>query len=331
MKHFSSLLILLSLSVISLGARAADPLTVYTYDSFIAEWGAGPKIKTEFEKRCDCQVEFVSLNDGAALLNRLRIEGETTKADIVLGMDTNLMKEAERSGIVAEHAVNTERLQVPGGWDNKFFIPYDYGYFAFVYDTTRLLDPPKSLKALIEERDDISVIYQDPRISTVGQGLMLWIQKVYGDNNQQAWRKLADNTITVTKGWTEAYNMFLNKEADMVLSYTSSPAYHLVTDDDDRFAAAMFEEGHYMQIEVAAKSAYTDQPERADAFLQFMLSDAAQSVIPTTQWMYPVTDISLPDAFYTLNKPEESLLYQPDEVMGNRQQWVRDWQTALVE
>jgi ABC-type thiamine transport system substrate-binding protein len=30
-------------------------------------------------------------------------------------------------------------------------------------------------------------------------------------------------TVTVTKGWSEAYGMFLDGEADMVLSYTTSP------------------------------------------------------------------------------------------------------------
>nr|VXZ88705.1 Thiamine-binding periplasmic protein precursor [Klebsiella pneumoniae] len=28
---------------------------------------------------------------------------------------------------------------MPGGWDNDTFVPYDYGYFAFVYDKTNWL------------------------------------------------------------------------------------------------------------------------------------------------------------------------------------------------
>jgi len=37
----------------------------------------------------------------------------------------------------------------------------------------------------------------------------------------------------------------------MVLSYTTSPAYHIIAEQDRRFAAARFSEGHYQQIEVA--------------------------------------------------------------------------------
>ena len=38
----------------------------------------------------------------------------------------------------------------------------------------------------------------------------------------------------------------------MALAYTTSPAYHLIAENDDTKAAAMFDEGHYMQVEVAA-------------------------------------------------------------------------------
>ena len=69
----------------------------------------------------------------------------------------------------------------------------------------------------------------------------------------------------------------------MVLSYTTSPAYHLIAESDDTKAAALFDEGHYLQVEVAGKLAATDQPELADQFLAFMLTDAFQSVIPTDQ------------------------------------------------
>ena len=35
-------------------AQAKETLTIYTYESFISEWGPGGKIKEAFEKTCDC-------------------------------------------------------------------------------------------------------------------------------------------------------------------------------------------------------------------------------------------------------------------------------------
>lgn len=37
-------------------------------------------------------------------------------------------------------------------------------------------------------------------------------------------------TVTVTKGWSEAYGLFLKGESDLVLSYTTSPAYHIIAE-----------------------------------------------------------------------------------------------------
>ncbi|MCV5902272.1 thiamine ABC transporter substrate-binding protein, partial [Escherichia coli] len=79
--------------------------------------------------------------------------------------------------------------------------------------------------------------------------------------------KLASKTVTVTKCWSEAYSMFLNGESDLVLSYTTSPAYHLIAENDSKFATANFAEGHYMQVEVAAKVKGSKNSELADQFM----------------------------------------------------------------
>ena len=115
----------------------------------------------------------------------------------------------------------------------------------------------------------------------------MWVKAAYGAEAPAIWEGLADNVVTVTKGWSEAYGLFLEGEADMVLSYTTSPAYHMIAEDDHGKKAAVFEEGHYLQVEVAGKLAASDQPELADQFLQFMVSDAFQSVIPTSNWSFP--------------------------------------------
>ncbi|NVC48756.1 thiamine ABC transporter substrate binding subunit [Vibrio diabolicus] len=318
-------------AITSTSAFAAEnTLTIYTYDSFAADWGPGPKIEQAFEAICSCDVNFVALDDGVSILNRLRLEGGNSKADIVLGLDNNLMAEAKKTGLLTEHNVDTANTVLPNGWSDTTFVPYDYGYFAFVYNTGKLANPPKSMKELVETRDDLKVIYQDPRTSTPGQGLMLWMKSIYGDDVTQAWQKLASKTVTVTKGWSEAYSMFLNGESDLVLSYTTSPAYHLIAENDSKFATANFAEGHYMQVEVAAKVKGAKNSELADQFMNFILSDEFQSAMPTGNWMYPVTDVELPKGFETLSVPNKSLSFSADEVAKMRKSWIREWQSALT-
>lgn len=308
---------------------AAPILTVYTYDSFAADWGPAPAIEKAFEAQCGCDVQFVALEDGVSILNRLRLEGRNSKADVVLGLDNNLMAEAKQTGLFATHSVDTSKVTLPNGWRDDTFVPYDYGYFAFVYNQEKLTNPLTSLKELVEKRDDLKVIYQDPRTSTPGQGLLLWIKSVYGDQAAQAWQQLARKTVTVTKGWSEAYSMFLKGEADLVLSYTTSPAYHLIAENDPRFASAHFSEGHYLQVEVAAKVKTSHNGELADQFLQFMLSPEFQRVIPTGNWMYPVTAVELPAGFTHLAQPDQALSFSAEQVAQQRKAWIREWQQAL--
>ncbi|MEY9581415.1 thiamine transport system substrate-binding protein [Sinorhizobium fredii] len=231
----------LAASAFSANAVAADKtLTIYTYESFITEWGPGAKVAEAFEKTCDCKVNYVGVADGVELLTRLKLEGEGSKADIVLGLDTNLVAEAKATGYFAPHGVDAKDVKVPGDFSDDTFLPYDYGHFAVIYDTETLKNPPKSLKELVEGDPAQKIVIEDPRTSTPGLGLLLWVKSVYGDKAGEAWAKLKERVLTVTPGWSEAYGLFTKGEAPMVLSYTTSPAYHMVAEGTDRYQAAPF-------------------------------------------------------------------------------------------
>lgn len=308
-------------------ADETPTLTIYTYESFVSEWGPGPSVEKAFEAECDCDLRFIGLEDGAALLSRLKLEGERTSADIVLGLDTGLTKEALLTGLFAPHKMDIPQLGLTLPWEDTHFLPYDYGHFAIIYDTQTVKNPPLSMGALVENVGDEKLIIQDPRTSTPGLGLLLWVKSLYGANAPQAWDKLAQRILTVTKGWSEAYGLFLKGEAPMVLSYTTSPAYHMIVEGSDRYQAAGFSEGHYAQIEVAAKIANRPQEKLADAFLAFMVSPRFQDLIPTTNWMFPAgqTEKPLPDAFHKLVKPAKTLHFSPGEVATHRKEWINEW------
>lgn len=310
---------------------AGETLTVYTYDSFTADWGPGPKVKTAFEQQCSCTLNFVALEDGGSMLQRLRLEGEATPADVVLGLDMNLMADAAKTGLFAPSETDLSALKLPIKWDDSTFVPFDWGYFAFVYDTQKLPHPPTSLQALVDAPDDLKIIIEDPRTSTPGLGLLMWVKKVYGDKAPEAWAKLSKKTLAVTKGWSDAYfNLFMNGEAPMVLSYSTSPAYHMAVDKTDRYQAADFSEGHYLQVEVAARLKTSKHADLAKQFMAFMLTPAFQQELPLGNVMYPAVDIgkALPDAYGKLITPGKTLLFTPDEVASDKKAWVDEWLEA---
>ena len=312
-------------------ALSADTLNVYTYDAFASDWGPGPKIKANFEKECACEVNFIALDSSGGILSRAQLEGKSSQADVLLGLDLNLMEAAKDTGLLANHSVDTSAVTIDGGWSDNTFVPFDQGHFAFVYNSETLSNPPASLKDVVDNQE-LRVIYQDPRTSTPGLGLLLWMKSVYGDDAADAWERLASHTVTVTKGWSDAYGLFLKGEADVVLSYTTSPAYHIVAEGEEKYKAASASEGLYPQIEVAAMMKGAPNPALAKRFMQFILQPGFQSTVATGNWMLPVVklDEKLPSAFDNALKPTKSLVLPAEDVAQNRKAWIDEWLNATT-
>jgi thiamine transport system substrate-binding protein len=321
---------LLAVFALSLPAHAKQTLTIYTYDSFVSEWGPGADIKQNFEKTCDCTIEWVAPGDGVALLNRLKLEGKATKADLVLGLDTSLTAEAKAIGLFAAHRLDLSLAKTPEPWTDASFMPFDYAHFAVIYDTEKIKSPPKSLDELVHGDPAQKIILEDPRASTPGLGFLLWMKAVYGDKAADRWTAFKPRILTVAPGWSEAYSLFTKGEAPMVLSYTTSPAYHMVAEKTERYQAAAFSEGHYAQIEVAGVIEGSPEIDLARKFMAFMMTAGFQDAIPTKNWMLPAgtTSVALPDAFSKLVKPAKTLIFTPEEVAANRKQWIDEWLTA---
>lgn len=109
----------------------------------------------------------------------------------------------------------------------------------------------------------------------------------------------------------------------MVLSYTTSPTYHEVAEDVHKYAAAIFEEGHVAQVEVAGILKSSEKQPLAQKFLAYLTSVEGQKVIPTTNWMFPVVDIGadLPAAFGEAPTPK-LLAIDEQQIIDNSRTWV---------
>lgn len=313
-------------------ALAADKpvLTVATYESFSSEWGPGPVLEKSFEETCGCDLVFANAEDGAALLSKLKLDGERSTADIVLGLDDSLVAEAAATGLFTEHGQDLAGLSLPVGWTDTSFVPFDWGYFAFVYKDG-IKTVPTSMKDLVENPNGPTIIIQDPRTSTPGLGLVVWMNAVYGDKAGEAWSKLKPRIVTVTKGWSEAYGLFLKGEADMVLSYSTSPAYHISAEKRMDIKSASFAEGHPLQIEVAGILKSSKQQELARSFLAFLMSEKAQAVLPETNWMYPARTpaAGLPESFKGLSVPVKAFNADPVAIAAKRRDMIDTWLKAL--
>lgn len=317
-------------SLMALPAMAEQPvLTVYAGDYFTSEWGPGPAIETGFEAICACDLQF-SVGD---LLPRILLEGDKTQADVVIGLTTDVLKRARETGLFAPHGQDLTPLTLPVAWNDDTFLPFNWGHTAFIYDETRMASPPASFDDMRTLPEDVKVVIQDPRTSISGLALVLWVKAVYGDQAGAFWADLAPHILTVTKDWSESYGLFTDGEADMVLSYTTSPAYHIFAENDLTKKAALFPEGHYFMAETVGMIAGTDQPELARQFMAWVLSEGFQTMIPTANWSLPsaLPKENWPAGWAELPLPEKVLFLNEDEAEAQREAVIEEWRAALSQ
>jgi thiamine transport system substrate-binding protein len=308
--------ILLGLPLFGGGRRApaeGGELVIWTYDSFVSEWGPGPALEKDFLEKTGIRLRWVSHGDAGEILARLLEEGAAAGADVILGLDQNMAARALDSALLEPYrpagagGIPAE-LVVDPGWA---LIPFDYSYFAVCYDSEALPIPPGSLEELTESSYAGKLILMDPRTSSPGLGFFAWVREIYGEGWRDYWRRLRPSILTVAEGWSSGYGLFTNGEAPLVLSYTTSPGYHLEYEETDRYRAAIFGEGHPIQVELAGLLKNAKNKENARAFLDYMLSPAFQALIPLGNWMYPVIDIPLPASFRIAPKSGKPLRPAP--------------------
>ena len=298
----------------------ANEVVVYTYDSFISEWGPGPQIEELFEKETGLNLTFVDCGDGVQVLSRAVLEKKSVQADVILGLDNNISKKAIDAHILesykpANSSVIPEdvRMQLGDGW---YLTPFDYSHFAMIFDTRSKVPCPKSLEDLTDPVYAKKIILMDPRTSTPGLGFVAWTISIFGTGEElmNYWKALKPNILTMTPGWSAGYGLFKKGEAPLVISYTTSPASHVEYDNIDYFIAPVFEEGHSIQVEGAGILKGAPNKAGAEKFIDFLISDAAQSTLPLTQWMNPANkNVELPDSYKKAAPvPAKTLTADPD-------------------
>ena len=330
-------------AVVWIGALVvgAEELVVYTYDSFVS-WGPAAEIEEAFEAaHPGVDLIWVAPGGSAETLSRMiaEIEAGGTEADVFLGIsDADLVRASEYlqpydPALIPNLAhIPEELLEIePKG----FAIPFDQGYVAFVYDSEVLPEKlvPKSFADLLRCELKGKIIVQDPRTSSTGRALLLWTIWKFGERGWvDFWRAFLRNVLVVTKGWSEAYDMFLAGEAPIVLSFTTDTAYSWIEYRSLRYRVALLDGEAYRFVEWMGIVRGSDRVDLAHAFMDLVISKEIQERIPTTQWMFPVSEIAeLPADFaeYAVI-PEIPAWIPPREVAEKLEEWISTWQELLI-
>ncbi len=322
------ILYLLLLPVIC-SAETTSVLTIYAPDYFISEWGPGPKIEEAFEKKCNCDLKFISGNP----LSKLMLEGKSTTADILIGLSSDNTLKARQLNLLDNINFDFSLPQLPINWKDSTFLPFDWSYVAFIFDNTKIKNPPKTFIELANDPRDYKIIIQDPRTSPSGLALVLWIKSIYGEEAFDVWSKLSSKILTVTKGWSESYGMFTSGEAEMVLSFITSEAYHKIAENDNTKTALIMDEGHYVYVELAAKVYKEENQDLSNQFMEFILTQEFQKIIPLYNWSFPVnlSEENWPKGFQDLPKPKKSIFLNEENSAEIKNLAIEEWLKAMTK
>ncbi|HAA85137.1 MAG TPA: thiamine ABC transporter substrate-binding protein [Kosmotogaceae bacterium] len=320
-------LMLITIAVVMVAVVFSERLVVYTYDSLLP---LARQTFPIFEKETGVKVEVRAVGDAGTLLSRLIAEKERLEVDVVIGIDDLLASRAFEHDLFISYRPDNadniidEQLVFDPEWR---LVPYDFGGIALIYDSTELGELElSSFDDLLDPRFRRSIIVQDPRTSSTGLSFLVWTYLLYKDELEDFWAQLTESILTITLGWSDAFEKFEAGEAPIMVSYATHGAYSFHNYGVlDQLAVIPGKMG-YVQTEGAGIVTWSQNRETAMKFLNFLLSPAVQEAIPLTQWMFPVTDVQLPECFDYAVRPERILSVEEDLDL---EELLRRWENAI--
>jgi len=311
------------LSAYANSAWAKDELVIYTYESL--DWIKKSAVPA-FEKKYNCTVKVVKFADAGNIVARLKLEKKKPRADVALGLTPALVSLSKKENLLSKYRSKgifrvTEKSAL---FDVEYATPYDFGALAFVYNPLKLDKVPETFADICALKKGL--IIEDPRTSSTGQDFLLWTVAVYGDGWKDFWIRLKGAVLTVTPGWGEAFAKFEAGEAPVMLSYATDGAYSWENYKSEKYKAFIPAEGGFLQVEAGSVVKGTKQPKLAGAFLDSILEDSFQKDIPLNQWMFPVTDVPLPDSFKKAVLPAKTVSLPQHNLADNLAKYLKEWE-----
>jgi thiamine transport system substrate-binding protein len=315
----------------SQGETASDRLVVYTYDAFPK--GLEDLLVAHFDEMYDVTVSVERFQDTGGLYNEVFLTQGEDGADLVIGLDNTYIGKALSEELFQPYRPDSIDTIDPDLIvdDSYRLIPFDYGNVVLNYDSEAISDPPSTWEELTDPRFEESIVLMNPATSSPGRNfLLLTIEQFGEDGYLDYWNRLAPNILTITAGWSEGYGLYTQGEAPIVLSYETSPAYHIAFEDTHRYKNLILDGVGYAQIEVMGIVAGAENATNAQRAIDFVLSSEFQREIAMNQFMYPVREeIELPEAFTAVERPDRTVFIPIDNVDRRFDAWLADWEAVM--
>jgi thiamine transport system substrate-binding protein len=318
-----------------------DLLVIYCLENFVSS-GLSSFVIPAFESRYDCKVDLRIIDGSETLLSRIIRERNFPEADIAIGIkNTQLFRAMESDAFLSNEPSNIRNITDSSLLlDRRLrLIPHTFSYYAFVYDSQAISDPPKTFGGFQGSNWIGKFIIPDPAVSHLGRGVLLWTSVLFGERGfENFWTIVRDNMLKQERKETpfldarDAYIAFITDEAPIMLLNSTYPAFFIEVESTDRYKAFIPSEGGFKEIEFAGILRGSQNIFLARRFMDFMLTNEYQRHIPTTLWMYPVIpDIHLPNGFAFCPVPTQDLterIFDRRDLFSDR--WIDTWKRIIT-
>lgn len=310
--------------------QKTDLLKIYCYESFVTS-GLSEKVISDFENKYSCQVDLKIISDKENILNIVINEKNSPQADIVIGikntqlykaLDTDVFLSYEPANI---HNVSDKNLLL----DKKnSLIPYSYSYFAFLYDSGEIDNPPITFASFQGSTYRDKIILTNPNESVIGNSMILITSHLYRENGFDTfWLSIKNNIYHLYNNWTEAFTAFQAGEAPIILSNTTKVAYFYEIEETEKYQVFIPKEGSFKEIDYIGILKGSQNLFLARRFIDYTISADFQEYIPYTIWMYPVIkNINLPAGFDECPVPVNDLteyIFDKKDLFSDK--WIELW------
>jgi thiamine transport system substrate-binding protein len=329
-------------SVADAGGSGEETPTVrvLTYDAFALSEEAA----AAFEEATGATIEIVAAGDGATMLAGALLTAGSPEADVIFGIDNTTAAEVGSAPLLVDYRPPAasdlpEELAAPPSVADQL-TPIDTSEVCINIDEAWFADkglvPPAGFEDLIDPMYRGLLSVENPVNSTPGLAFLMGTVDTYGEDGFPAyWEALEDNDVRVAPSWDDAYyNDYTVSGGDrpLVVSYASSPPAEVVFSEGARTepVSSVLESTCVTQVEYAGVLAGAEQPELAEELVAFMLGDEWQSELPLSNFVYPVTDVELPEEFRKwAPRPQDAIKVDPMAVGESRDEWIEQWRDVM--
>jgi thiamine transport system substrate-binding protein len=313
-----------------------DTVTLLSHDSFAA--AVSDETFATFTAETGLEVRVLGVGDAGTMVNQAILSKDNPLADLLFGVDDTFLYRALNEGIFVPYE-SPGLGEVPDGLEldpEHRVTPIDFGDVCVNYDKSAFdgaLPRPFNLEMLADSQYEDMLVVQHPATSSPGLAFLLSTIAVFGEDGwHDYWRSLIDNGVVVVSDWETAYYSeasWHGGDRPLVVSYASSPPAEVIFAEEpvDEAPTGVIDEGCYRQIEFAGVLAGAENPEGAQALIDFMLTVEFQETIPLTWFVYPANEnAELPAEFveHTI-VPAAPLRVDPEAIDANRERWIDEW------